>query len=68
MSQITPAQIKCLKAIYEGRGAICLRGYRFKSASILEQRGLIEGDRNVPYWMWKLTANGLWMLRLAASK
>lgn len=63
---LSPTQINCLRAIREGRGEICLKGYRFSSAAVLERRGFIQGDRNVPYWKWKLTANGLWVLNLQA--
>ena len=68
MKPLTPAQIKCLVAIREGRGAACLRGYRFQSADILWQRGLIYGDTGKPFWTWKLTGQGLWVLRLVAPK
>jgi hypothetical protein len=63
--QLTPTQIKCLVAIRQGRGNACLRGYRFNSAQVLDRLGLIEGNRDEPYWTWKLTSNGLWALRLA---
>lgn len=64
MRKLTPAQVKCLSAIHKGRGKAYVIGYRFKSASILEQLGLIEGDRAMPYWTWKLTDNGRWILNL----
>ncbi len=65
--KLTPTQIKCLRAIREGRGTVCLRGYRFQSAAVLERRNLISGDRNKPYWMWRLTTDGLWALNMAGE-
>lgn len=64
--KLTPAQTKCLAAIHEGRGDLCLRGYRCQSADILWRHGLIFGDTGKPFWTWKLTGQGLWALRLVA--
>jgi len=68
MKQLSPAQVKCLVAIYQGRGNVCLRGYRFRSADILWQHGLIYGDTDQPFWTWKLTGQGMWVLRLVAPQ
>lgn len=61
---LTPTRIKCLRAIHDGRGEVCLKGYRFDSAAYLEQAGMIHGDRNQPYWTWTLTSEGRWLLNL----
>ena len=68
MKPLTPAQVKCLAAIHQGRGNVCLRGYRHKSADILWQNGLIYGDTGKPFWTWKLTGYGLWILRLSVPQ
>ena len=47
------------------RGNICLKGYRFNSAAVLERSLMIEGNRNEPYWTWSLTERGRWALRCA---
>ncbi len=65
MTALSPAQTKCLLAIRDGRGEVCLKGYRFSSAAILERHDLIVGDRGEPYWKWRLNDRGQWIANLA---
>ncbi len=65
---LSPAQLRTLAAIHEGRGSLCVRGYRFASADILSRRGLIKGEMMTPFWTWRLTESGLQILRLAISR
>jgi hypothetical protein len=66
--KLSEAQVRCLKAIRDGRGDACLSGYRFSSAAVLDRNHLIAGDHGEPYWRWKLTDQGRWVANLNAPQ